>query len=253
MIKLLKAEYMKTKRCHIFLVALSITFISVFWSLYDINFDFAIQNGWMMILYQSPIINALFLPLLSTIIASQIGGIEHKGQMLKRLCTIFERKSIFNAKMIYGLVILSACTILMFLAKIIYGIYIGFGDIFPLHLYLLSLLLSLIPTLVIFIFQYSLSMNFNNQAVTFFAGIIGEFIGLFSMFVPQIPILRKSIIWGYYGALQFVDLFGWTKETRYENATIEQIPLDWSAFAIIIILGIAIYFIGQYYFKRKEL
>ena len=46
------------------------------------------------------------------------------------------------------------------------------------------------------------------------------------MLLPQFLLFRKSILWGYYGVLQFVGLFGYTKETRYDAAYMEVIDID---------------------------
>ena len=108
------------------------------------------------------------------------------------------------------------------------------------------------PTVVIYIFQHSLSIIFKNQAVAFFVGIIGEFAGIFSMFLPNVPFLRKSLLWGYYGVLQFVGLFGWTKETRYENAYFDIMPIDWTFFWVLSAAGIIIYFAGKRIFCKRE-
>ncbi len=89
---------------------------------------------------------------------------------------------------------------------------------------------------------------FKNQAIPFFVGVTGEFVGLFSMFLPQFPVLRKAVLWGYYGALQFVGLFGWDKETRYDHAYFAVLPLDWPAFALLIGLMILTYVIGKIHF-----
>ena len=95
-------------------------------------------------------------------------------------------------------------------------------------------------------------MLFKNQAVTFFAGIIGTFFGVFSMFLPQLPLLRKLLIWGYYGVLQFVGLFGWEKETRYANAYFEVMGFDWIFFAVLLAVSVLMYIMGRKLFCGKE-
>ena len=136
--------------------------------------------------------------------------------------------------------------------QVLQGFVVGFEEEFPLKLYLLYLLFTIVPTIVIYVFQHSLSIIFKNQAVAFFVGIIGEFAGIFSMFLPNVPFLRKSLLWGYYGVLQFVGLFGWTKETRYENAYFDIMPIDWTFFWVLSAAGIIIYFAGKRIFCKGE-
>lgn len=252
MIQLLKCEFMKTRGRYIFLTAIAVTAISIVWGLYGNYNDFSLTNGWMMFLYQMPLVNSIFMPLLSIVVSSRLSDIEHKGLMLKQLSAIAPKGKIYDAKMIYGLFMVLLCNLISWLVTIAFGYIIGFHSNVPIKLYLLYLLFTLTPTAVIYIFQHTLALLFKNQAVTFFAGIIGMFCGLFSMFLPQIPILRKLILWGYYGVLQFVGMFGWEKETRYANAYFEVMKIDWTFFIILIIAGIIIYAIGRNLFCRKE-
>lgn len=252
MIKLLQCEFQKTRGRYIFITALVITAAQICWMFYGNYNEFIIKNGWMMFLYQFPLINAIFMPVLSIIVSSRLCDIEHKGAMLKTLAAIMEKGGIYDAKFIYGLLIVLFCNILSWSAAVIFGYIKGFGGDMPIRLYLLYLLFTVVPTIAVYIFQHTLSMLFKNQAVTFFAGIIGTFGGVFSMFLPQLPWMRKSLIWGYYGVLQFVGLFGWEKETRYANAYFEVINIDWLFFGILITACIVMYIIGRMLFCGKE-
>lgn len=252
MIKLLQCEYRKTRGRYIFLTALAITAVQLCWALYGKYNDFALRNGWMMFLYQQPLVNAIFLPLLSVIVSSRLCDIEHKGVMLKSLEVLTEKGKFYDAKLIYGLAIVLFCNLVSWAGAIVFGYIKGFGGELPLKLYLLYLLFTAVPTIGVYIFQHTLALLFKNQAVTFFSGIIGTFCGLFSMFLPQIPILRKLILWGYYGVLQFVGMFGWTKETRYAEAYFEIMGFDWIFFGVLTAVCIAMYIIGRYLFCRKE-
>ena len=244
---------MKTRRCYVVITALVITAIGICWALYGKYNEFMIQNGWMAFLYQLPLINAIIMPLLATVLASRICGIEHKGAMLKQICTSVKRGRLYDAKLIFGLGIILLCVLIMWDVTIMFGIYKGFGGECPIKLYLLYLLFTAAPTVAIYIFQHTLSLVCKNQAIPFFAGIIGEFAGLFSMFLPQLPWLRKSVLWGYYGTLQFVGLFGWTKETRYETAYYDLMQIDWVFFAVLVAAAVAMYLIGRYWFSKKEM
>ncbi|HIU49259.1 MAG TPA: ABC transporter permease [Candidatus Avimonoglobus intestinipullorum] len=256
MIKLLKCEYLKTRRRYIVLTALAITAMGLLVGTYgDYSGDsgaFMLENGWMDFLYQMPLLNAIFFPLLSIVIASRLADVEHKGAALKQLCAIEKKGKLYDAKLLYGagIVLLSIC--INWVALILYGKYMGFGGEVPWRLYLLFLLFTIVPTVVIYIIQHTLSMLFKNQAVAFFAGIIGTFAGLFSLFLPQVPILRRCLPWGYYGTLQFVGMFGWTKETRYANAYFALMDIDWLFFGILTASMIVFYLIGRKLFCEKE-
>ncbi|MDO5397794.1 MAG: ABC transporter permease [bacterium] len=252
MIKLLKSEFRKTRRRYVFITAILITAFGLVWSLHGRYNEIALRFGWMSFLYQLPLTNAIFMPLLSIIVSSRLCDIEHKGMMLKQLAVVTDKGKIYDAKLIYGLGMVVICCLINWFVTIAFGCIIGFyGDV-PIRLYLLYLLFTVVPTIAVYIFQHTLSLLFRNQALAFFAGITGTFCGLFSMFLPQLPWLRRLFIWGYYGALQFVGLFGWTKEARYENAYFEVMGFDWLSFGVLIAAAILMYIIGRSLFCRKE-
>lgn len=249
MSKLLKCEFLKTRRCYVFVMALAITAIELAWIFYGKYSDDALQKGWMMFLYQLPLVNAIFIPLLSIVVASRLCDVEHKGGMFKQICAIAEKGKVYDAKLLYGLGIMTLSVCIQFVMIFFGGKYLGFGGKFPLNLYMLYALFTIIPSITIYIFQHSLSMLFKNQAIPFFAGVIGEFCGVFAMFLSQLPWLRKSLIWGYYGVLQFVGA-DWNRETRISNYYL--LDIDWSFFAVLIAITIALYFIGKKLFCESE-
>ncbi len=249
----LKCEILKSKHRYIFLTALAVTAMCIVWGTNGNYTEDIMRLGWRLFLYQMPLVNAIFFPVLASVVASSICSVEHKGHMLKSLCCIEERGKLYDAKLMYGLGIMTVCVLISWTATVLFGFYKGFGGEFPLELYLLYLLFTYVPTVVIFIFQYVISLLIKNQAAAFFTGVIGEFIGIFSMFLPSVPWLRRTVLWGYYGVLQFVGLFGWTKETKYKFAHLDLMTIDWPFFAVLIAVGIGLYLLGKYLFSRKEL
>ncbi len=252
MIRLLKCEIMKTKHQWVFVTALLLTAATVMAGLHGSYGHDQLRLGWRMLLYQLPLINGIFLPLIASVTASRICGSEHNGGMLRRLCTVTERGRLYDAKLDFGLGIMLLCVLIMWGATVAFGVYKGFEGECPVKLYLLYLLFTLTPTAAIYIFQHSLSMAVKNQAVPFFVGVLGEFAGVFSMFLPALSWLRRSLLWGYYGALQFVGLYGWTKEDRYKYAHFDVLPVDWASFAVLIGAMVIMYFFGRYLFSKKE-
>lgn len=256
MIRLLRCEYKKSRGRYIFVTALLLTAMAAVIALRGKytgeNSLFILENGYMMFLYQLPLINAIFFPLLAMVVASRLCDLEHKGDNLKMLCTLTEKGKLFDAKLIYGLGIVFFCVLLYWGACLLAGMYLGFTGPVPMKLYLIYLLFTLAPTAAIYLFQHSLSLLVRNQAAALCAGAFGEFAGMFSMFLPQLPWLRSSLLWGYYGALQFVGLFGWDKDTRYANAYFEFLGFDWLAFIILCAATTALYLLGRKLFIRKE-
>lgn len=251
MITLIKCEFMKTRHRPVFITALAFTLIGVFAGIKG-DYSKVLHLGWRMWLYQMPLINALFLPFLANMVAAMLWGIEHKGAMLKQLCTATRRGSLYDAKLLFGLGIMVFCVLSAWGITLAYGCYAGFTGGCPIYLYLLYLLFTLVPTVAIYIFQHSLALLVKNPAMPFFTGMLGQFIGVFAMFLPSLPWLRRLLPWGYYGALQFVGMFGWTKEYRYERVHFDLLPIDTKALAFIVAMALIMYLTGKYLFIKKE-
>lgn len=256
MTRLLHCEFLKTRRRYVFLTALAITAVGLLWGTYgdygSESGQFMLQNGWMNFLYQIPLLNAIFFPVLSIVVAARLADAEHKGGTLKQLCVLTSKERLYDAKLLYGLGIVLLSVVISWAGLLIFGKCMGFGGELPWNLYLMFLLFTAVPTATVYMIQHALSMIFKNQAVSFFAGIIGTFAGLFSMFLPQFPLLRRCIPWGYYGTLQFVGMFGWTKETRYANAYFAVMDIDWLCFFLLLAGAAAAYWIGRKIFCERE-
>lgn len=247
--KLLNCEFLKTRKRYVLITTVLITLFELCWIFYGKYSDDNIRKGWMLLLYQLPLINAIFMPLLSIIVASRLSDIEHKGYMLKQLCCITPKGRLYDAKLVYGLGMVLASLVLQFAGVYIGGKYLGFGGTFPLDLYVLYWIFTICASFAIYIFQHTLSLLFKNQTVPFFVGVIGQFFGLFSMFLPQLPWLRYSLLWGYFGVLQFVG-GDWDRETRI--STFYTMEINWTLFAVLIAGMVVLYLVGKKLFVKKE-
>ena len=62
----------------------------------------ASAEGYFNLLFQLPLLNTIFLPLILAVMASRICDAENKGNTYKLLCTMQEKKKIFDAKLLLG-------------------------------------------------------------------------------------------------------------------------------------------------------
>ncbi len=257
MSRLLRAERLKNRGRHVLLTALALTAVGCVWAFYSDYKgeagDFAIKNGYYMYLYQLPMVCAIIFPLICMLVSSRLAELEHSRGSLRLMCVMAERGALYDAKLIYGLAPVLLCVLLFWGAAIVSGLACGFAGAPPMREYALFLLFTLAPTTAIYMLQHALSMAIPNQTAALCVGALGEFAGVFSLFLPQLPWLRRLCPWGWYGALQFVGLFGWTKETRYQNAYFADMGHDWACFAGVIAAVLVFYLVGRAAFCRKEL
>ena len=256
MITLLKAEHMKARRRYIGLSALAITLFGLVFALYgSYEGDAALffrQNGYRLYLYQLPIVYSIFLPVMCMVVASRLADLEHKGQEMKMLRCMSRSGAIFDAKLIYGLAIVSACTILFWAIVPVWAkLFQGVEGPLPWREGLCQLCFVLICTAVVYTLQHSISLLVKNQAVALGIGSLGCFYGLFALYI-QSAALRRILPWGYYAALAFMGLFGWSKETRYSEAWLENMGYDYLSLVLLLVMGLAIYLLGRSLFMRRE-
>ncbi len=245
---LLRAEFLKTRRRYLFLTALLIIGAQLVFAFYNSNYSAEdLQNGWLIFLYQFPLLNTIFLPLLTTFVASRLADLEHKQQMLRHLLTLTSRNRLYNSKLLYGFGIVFFCLLLQLAAIYTAGTLLGFTSPFPWRLFAVYGLFTAVATAVLYLLQNGLSLLFKNQVIPFVVGVWGEFLGIFAMFLPFW--VAKCIPWGYYGALQMV-LMDWDRATRISTYYLQN-P-DWLFFGVEALVAISFYFLFKKCFLIKE-
>ena len=249
MIRLLKSEYLKTRRRYVFLCALGIIALQVAWVMAGRYNEKALHDGWLMFLYQLPLMNAIFIPLFCAVVASRLCDIEHKGLMLKQLCTCAPKGRLYDAKFLYGAAHILLALCVQFAALYAGGRIYGFYGTFPIRLYALYALFTVVVSIGVYLLQHILSLLIKNQTIPFIVGAAGTFIGLFSMFLPQLPWLRKVFLWGYYGVFMFIGN-DWDSVTRTNHFYF--FDIDWPAFAVFAAALIIMYCIGRKLFIARE-
>ena len=252
---LIKCEIKKLKGRYFFVMMLAFIALELAWILQGFGkpTQTDLKFGWELLLYQSPLANSIFLPFVCSVTASRLCEPEHKGNMLKQLCTMTSRGKLFDAKLLVGLLSVSTAVFIIWICTIFTGKVKGFWGDIPVFLYIKYLIFTLLPTAEIYILQHTLSLCIKNQFAGFFTGIAGGFTGVFSMFLPSVKLLRQLLIWGHYGALDFMGLYGWTKETKFEYVYFKVEYISPFFILFVILLTIGLYVLGRYIFERKEL
>lgn len=245
-----KAEYRKTRRRYLLLFVCGMTAMGLIWALHGKLSDDAIEKGWYMLLYQMPVINVIVLPMLAMLIASRLGDLEHKNNMLRHLCTMAERGKLYDAKLLYGLGLMLISILMGWFGIIADGFFMHhFGGHFLFKEYILLLLFTVMPTFAVYILLHTLAMCCEKPAVPYIVGIVGEFVGLLSLFLPY-RCLYYGTPWGYYGSLM---LMGAEYDREARISTYFYREVNWGGFTAITIITVAIYIMGRMIFCRKEL
>jgi len=247
--KELQIEWMKIKRRGVCLVLLALWVIQTFYLFWgSVNLEES-RQGWLMMLYQLPLLNGVMMPTVMAVMASRLVDTEHKGNTWKFLETVQQKNRIYRGKIICGFLFVFGFCFLQMISILVAGIckgYEGEPDFWAYGLYFTE---TLLISFSIYLLQMILSVLFLNQMVSLSIGLCGSMAGLFLMFMPQWDILRKLVIWGNYGATMFVG-GDWDRETRI--SVFYYMKIDPVAMAFSILWILILFFVGKQLFFRME-
>lgn len=244
----LKLEFYKTKRRGMWLLLL------ILWLFQHIYLSFGMERntgrlpqGWLLMLYNLPLINAIILPIFYAVLASRIIDCEHKENTWKLIATLQSKTSIFVAKALTGLCYIVLFSCMQLISIIMIGNLYKFGGKPDLWAYALYTIQTISISLILYLIQLILSFTFSNQAVSLCVGLAGGMIGLFIMFLPR-SILYEIIPWGLFGANMFVGM-NWDRVTRDMDFYYDA-PIDGAGFWVFLWITCSL-IIGWFLFQKR--
>lgn len=248
--KALAAEFRKVHGRRVWVIVAALIGVQLLWELWSLrSMDAAhLRQGWLYLMYEFPMLNTIFMPVVAAVVASRLCDEEHKGQTLKLLETVMPAGRLFDAKFLCGAVYMAASSAVQVVLITVSGIVKKFPGEIPAKHLALYFVITCAVSLTLYLAQQVFSLLFVNQMIPLAIGIAGAFIGLFSLFFPQT--VQKLFLWSYYGVLMFVRM-DWDRATRITNFYIT--PTDWSGFLLLGVLFCLIYGIGRTIFVRKEI
>ena len=247
--KLLKLEFYKCRRRKIVLVCTAVLAAQLLW----MGAFFARQDGedlkwgWMLLLYNLSMVDAILLPLSVATLASRSCELEYKGGTWKLLETMASPGSLYAAKLEWGALVLAALLLIRSALFLAVGIELGFQGEIPWGRFGLFTLISWVVSMMVYALQQGLSLHFPNQAAALVCGIAGSFLGILSMLFP--PALIRCVPWGYYGLLALVGM-DWDAATQ-----VTAFHWQWPnpADCMLLLLWAAVFLAaGRTLFLRKE-
>lgn len=242
-----RLEFRKARRKHLWLISFALLVVELAWLTYQETRSELPVTDYRELLFQLPILNAIFLPLLATVVASTICDIEFRANMLKELLVMEKPGTLYAAKWLACMLVLAVVVIVQTAALVAIGSYFGYGS-FPagdLALYAISTFaVCLFIATVIQVLSFFASSQFIPLAV----GVALAFFGLFSMYLPVV--VAQFVPSSYYALLSTVGMV-------YDEATRTStfFSIDWSLahFLVIVVLTAVVYMLSARAFSRKEL
>ncbi len=134
MIKASIVECKKSRYRKLWIIVAALIGVQLLWELYSFrNMDtYDLAQGWLACLYHFPVLNAIFMPVITAVIASKLSDIEHKGQTLKLLETVMPAARLFDAKLMFGTFYVLSVILLQIGIMLLTGYVKGFAGPAPL-------------------------------------------------------------------------------------------------------------------------
>jgi len=204
-------EHKKHKRRRDTLLLIGAVLAEIFFIYANNGKKSGMEDGWMVLFYNMPIVNSLFLPVVSAALASRLMDFEHKGDMLKCMYTFTTPARLFFTKYLYGTLSIAFLTLLQCAGIQALITILKFPGNFDFVYMLYHALVTFLTAMTLFSLQLMLSYFIRNQAAGVSLGIIGSFMGLFSAFLPE-SLFQKILPWGGFVTSSFVQM-QWDRES----------------------------------------
>ena len=184
--KLLALEFCKCRRRKLTLVCAGLLAAQLLWfGAYLTRQDAeALAQGWMLLLYNLAMVDAIMLPIGVAVIASRSCELEHRGHTLKLLETAVTPGRLYAAKLAWGALVLAGLLLARGALFLALGLAMGFPGGTPWGRFVVFTALSWAVSMTLYALQQGLSLRFANQAVALVCGIFGSFVGLMALLFP---------------------------------------------------------------------
>lgn len=249
----LRVEFWKSRRRWYWLLGAALLAVEMLWILWAFSHPSEQDRelGWMQLLYNMPALNGILFPVIGAALASRVADVEHKGNTLKLLETLQPKERLLNAKLVLGALLLLPLAVIQVIVLLAAGRFYGFYGAPVLTDYVLYALFTFSACFAIYELQLVLSLIIKNQMVPLCIGLGGAFVALLLMFLPSKLARLLCGPYGFFGALSFVYMVDWDKETRIFHLI--RMPTPWGSFAVLLCWMAVIYLAGHAALRRKEL
>lgn len=246
----LQMEFQKIRRKKIGLTMCALVAIQFVWLLWSTSNpdEQELLQGWLSHLQFQPLLCAIMMPTVMSVLASRLADIEHKGNTYKQLKTLKTAAALYRAKVLCGFLFILAMTAANFIFLLALGYRYGYiGNPDP-KAYLSAFVLQIACCFSLYLLQLDLSMLFFNQMIPLVAGLCGSLLGVVLMYLKTYSFLP----WGGFLSSALV-MMDWNPETRaityyYRDFS----PIEFFALIMIFVWIFVFYTTGSILFTRKE-
>ena len=196
----LALEFSKLRRKHVLLIVLALVAAVLAWLFADAHGEGrGSATGWHSLFFAAPIMNSVFLSLLSTVVASRVADVDHEANAWKQLLCLQGAGSLLAAKLVCALLVVALAVALEMGGIVVIGRMWEFIDLPNLSSWVSLALSQLVASLCMVSVIGAVALLCENQFVAVSSGLTFSLAGLFSSFLPTA--LQRLIPSGYYTLL----------------------------------------------------
>ena len=198
-----RCELHKAKRRHDFLICVLVSLVAFVWE-YQAAPKTAQEAAmaYTSLLFTSTLMHAVIMPVAMAMLASRLWDVEIKGNAPKLLYTLQSRRSLFAAKSLLGIAEIFLITGIEMTLFAVNGHLQQYADVLPAGQIAYYLLCTVSVNIMLFFFEFLLTILLKNPLPAVCVGIASALVGLFSAFMPKGCSL--FVPWGYYIPKKFV-------------------------------------------------
>lgn len=246
----LRLELAKLRHKHLVLATLAICAVQLVWLgvtvAHSVRGNPRLES--LALFYQAPLLNAIFLPLLSAIVASTVCDIENRGSMFKELLTMQRARGLFAAKWAAIALALGIVVTVQTVALLAMAGGLGLAGTPPAS----TVAAYWASTLAVSMFAGTLvevlSLFSANQFLPLVVGVGLSFLGLFAMYLPEAA--AYVVPSAYYSVLSTVGM-SYDETLGVASYGIEPWPVG--AFALVVAATVVLSALASRAFARREL
>lgn len=245
----LQAEQLKHRHRKLLLLPAALLSFEWLWAVWGLRPETAdaLQQGHLSAFYMFSIIHCLIYPVFLAVLVNRLCDMEIKGDTLKLLYTLEQKKAFYNCKYVMALKYILLTSVGSGVIIFLIGKMYRFTDPLEPHMLFQHILTTFIVSTALLSIQQVLSLLSSNQILPLIVGLAGSFLSLFSMFFP--PVAARLILWGYYGIFGFIRM-DWDRATRITDYY--EVAFDWKGLLAFTIFSAGIYIVCRRITLRKE-
>lgn len=196
----LALEFSKLRRKHVLLIVLALVAAVLAWLFADAHGEGrGSATGWHSLFFAAPIMNSVFLSLLSTVVASRVADVDHEANAWKQLLCLQGMGSLLVAKLVCAMLVVALAVALELGGIVVIGRMWEFVDLPTVGSWASLALSQLVASLCMVSIIGAIALLWENQFVAVASGLTLSLAGLFSSFLPTA--LQRLIPSGYYTLL----------------------------------------------------